>query len=226
MSDETHTFPLRDKNIGTLIREARLAAQKSIEECADYSGISANDFEAFELGTKSISLPELEAVSYFLQAPLDHFLEHETLSSGAAQSPKHDMARLIRLRQRMIGAMLRQARLESKLSVPELAERLGIQPETLESYELGTLPIPLPWLEQLSGALNRSIREFQDQKGLIGNWNAQQRTLRDFQSLPLELQTFITKPVNQPYLEVAIRLSSMPVDKLRALGEGLLEITY
>lgn len=226
MSDEIHTFPLRDKIIGTLIRDARLSAQKTIEECAAYIGVASNDFEAFELGTKSVSLPELEAISYFLQVPLDHFWERESLSGSASQKPAPDMEMLIRLRQRMIGAMIRQARLESKLSVSELAERLGIQDEILESYELGKVPIPLPWLELLSGVLNRSIREFQDQKGPVGNWNAQQRALRDFKALPTELQTFISKPVNRPYLDLAVRLSGMSVDKLRAVAEGLLEITY
>jgi transcriptional regulator with XRE-family HTH domain len=217
---------LRDKIIGAFIRDARLTAQKTIEECAAYIGVAADDFEAFELGTKSVSLPELEAISYFLQIPLDHFWEREPLAGSASQKQAPDIQMLIRLRQRMIGAMLRQARMESKLSISELAERLGIPAEELEAYELGKQPIPLPWLELLSGVLNRSIREFQDQKGPVGSWNAQQRALRDFQALPTELQTFISKPVNRPYLDLAFRLSGMPVEKLRAVAEGLLEITY
>ena len=74
--------------------------------------------------------------------------------------------------------------------------------------------------------LNRSIREFQDQKGPVGAWNAQQSAIRDFLALPQDIQTFITKPINRPYLDLAIRLSEMSVDKLRAVAEGLLEITY
>ena len=44
--------------------------------------------------------------------------------------------------------------------------------------------------------------------------------------MPLDLQVFVSKPINRPYLELAIRLSEMSVDRLRAVAEGLLEITY
>jgi hypothetical protein len=33
-------------------------------------------------------------------------------------------------------------------------------------------------------------------------------------------------PVNRPYLELAMKLSSMSRDKLRAVAEDLLDITY
>ena len=84
----------------------------------------------------------------------------------------------------------------------------------------------MPHLEVLSGVLNRSIREFQDMRGPVGAWNEQQRALQDFQALPSNLQLFVSKPVNRPYLELALRLSDMPVERLRAVAEGLLEITY
>jgi transcriptional regulator with XRE-family HTH domain len=122
--------------------------------------------------------------------------------------------------------MIRQARLEAGLSLEALATRTEIDHDRLEAFELGDEPLPLPELEALSGILGRSIREFQDQYGPIGVWNAQQRALQNFLSLPLELQLFIAKPVNRPYLELAVRLSDMSVEKLRAVAEGLLEITY
>jgi hypothetical protein len=78
----------------------------------------------------------------------------------------------------------------------------------------------------LSGVLNRSIREFEDQHGPVGIWNTQQYNIKDFLKLPMEMQAFVSKPINRPYLELAIRLSEMSVDKLRAVAEGLLEITY
>ena len=47
----------------------------------------------------------------------------------------------------------------------------------------------------------------------------------NFIELPIELQEFILKPVNQPYLEIAQKLSRMSVDKMRDVAEGLLDIT-
>ncbi|NIP32622.1 MAG: hypothetical protein GWN00_13130, partial [Aliifodinibius sp.] len=47
----------------------------------------------------------------------------------------------------------------------------------------------------------------------------------EFQNLPEELQEFIAKPVNQPYLELAKKLSELSADRLRGIAEGILEIT-
>ena len=54
----------------------------------------------------------------------------------------------------------------------------------------------------------------------------QQVDSRKGSDLTPEMQQFVEKPVNQPYLEIAMRLSELPVDKLRTLAESLLEITY
>jgi len=40
------------------------------------------------------------------------------------------------------------------------------------------------------------------------------------------VRAFISKPVNLPYLELAMRLSDLSAEKLRGVAEGLLEITY
>jgi transcriptional regulator with XRE-family HTH domain len=136
------------------------------------------------------------------------------------------MTRLISLRHRMVGAQVRQARLGAGLSAEKIAEYLGVDAAQVQAYELGKTPIPLPHLEMLSGLLNRSIREFYDRHGPVGEWTTQRRAVEDFLRIPLELQEFVSKPINRPYLELAQRLSEMSVDKLRAVAEGLLEITY
>ncbi len=226
MNPNSSAMNIRTKIIGALIRDARIKAGKSIPECAEALGIQAQLIEQYELGEKAISLPELEALSYYLGVSLDRFWEKEGFSSQPDPEKTSNSSTLIKIRQRMIGALLKQARLESGLSPEDLASRVGLELGQLEAYELGLEQVPLPALEALSSALNRSIREFQDQKGPIGVWNAKQRAIRDFQSLPIEIQTFISKPVNRPYLELAVRLSEMSVDRLRAVAEGLLEITY
>jgi transcriptional regulator with XRE-family HTH domain len=217
---------IRAKILGTLIRDARQAKGRTIEECAQVIGVAPETFEAFELGEKMTSLPELELISYFLEAPLDNFWEKEP--TIATDYPKQFSNRepLLRLRHRMIGAQLRQARLEANLSVEELAEKTELNVEHLQAYEIGQEAVPLPVLEALSGVLQRSIREFQDEHGPVGEWNARQRAMRDFMALPLELQVFVSKPINRPYLELALRLNDMSVEKLRGVAEGLLEITY
>ncbi|MBC8509927.1 MAG: hypothetical protein H8D34_34190, partial [Chloroflexi bacterium] len=82
-----------------------------------------------------------------------------------------------------------------------------------------------PELEHMLKQLNISIDEFRDQTGPVGQWVVQERAIEQFSELPPELQDFVSKPINQPYLELAQRLSEMSVDQLRAVAEGLLDIT-
>jgi hypothetical protein len=63
------------------------------------------------------------------------------------------------------------------------------------------------------------------QEGTVGAWHRQQAIDRRFRELPDELQSFVTKPINVKYLEVAMRLSEMSASRLRGIAEGLLEIT-
>ena len=217
---------IRAKKLGVLIRDARLQAEQTAEACAGMIGVSPETFEAYELGMKSPSMPELEALSYSLDIPLEHFWGDHTLSESKATKAPPDLKKFVALRQRIIGAQLRKARQEAGLSLEALAEQALSSPTMLEAYELGETSIPLPDLELLTGALQRSLKDFQDRNGLVGTWAAQQRALRDFAELPPDLQAFVSKPVNRPYLELAQRLSEMSVDKLRAVAEGLLEITY
>ena len=49
---------------------------------------------------------------------------------------------------------------------------------------------------------------------------------RHFQEMPPELQSFIVRPANINYLETAMRLSEMDVEKLRTIAASILEITY
>ncbi len=216
----------RAKAIGELIRQARLAANKSPQECATFLGCSEADQEAIERGELALSLPELESLAYFLDTPLEYFWQGEMSLETGPDRTLANVDQLLKLRHRMIGVLLRQARLEAGYTLDVLSERSGIDVGTLESYEFGMQPVPLPELESLSSILHRSIREFYDSHGPIGQWNAQQRAIKDFLALPLDLQLFVSKPVNRPYLELAARLNEMSVDKLRAVAEGLLEITY
>ncbi len=122
--------------------------------------------------------------------------------------------------------MVRQSRLDAGLNIKKICELTGIDEKILTDYEAGLLPIPIPELEAISDSLNRPIKEFFDKQGPIGAWNNQQQAILHYSEMPPELQIFVSKPVNRPYLELAQRLSKMSVDKLRSVAEILLEITY
>jgi transcriptional regulator with XRE-family HTH domain len=225
MPDNPLTISLRAKKLGVLIRNARLTAGRSLADCATAIAVTPTVFEDYELGKQSPSLPLLEALAYYMQVPLDHFWGEETLTATRMLSGRPDLARLVSLRQRIIGTTIRQARLQLGLSPEALANQVGLTVGQLTACELGQSPIPLPHLEALANILQRPLRDFQDSRGAIGIWVSQQRAIQHFAGLSPELQEFIIKPINRPYLELALRLSEMSVEKLRAIGEGILEIT-
>jgi len=216
---------IRAKKLGVLMRDARLSQGKSLEDCAKALGILPATIEAYEFGDQSPSLPEMELFAYHLGISMEHFWGQVTMSEGGNGRQKFDPRQLISLRQRIIGVQIRKARIESQLSIEEMSGATAIPAARLESYELGEAPIPVPELEMLINTLRLSIRDFQDRTGPVGSWFHQQRAMKDFSELSPELQLFVSKPVNRPYLEIAQRLSEMPVDRLRTVAEVLLEIT-
>lgn len=225
MSIQPLTRSIRAKKLGALIRDARMASGESMAACAEWIGVSQADYEAYENGELSPSLPELELFAYVLEVPLDHFWGDVTLSRGDGDKKAFDTQQFTQLRRRIIGAKLRKARQERGMSLEELSAQLSIDEATLSAYELGERAASIPELENMVGELGLSIHELQDQHGPVGTWINQRRAVQGFLSLPPDLQAFVGKPVNLPYLELAQRLSEMSVEKLRAVAEGLLEIT-
>lgn len=216
---------LRTKKLGVLIRDARLAARRSPEECAGAMGVTKSVFRAYEEGRRAPSLPELELLAFYLKLPIEHFWGKASLSGEEPANEPLDLARLVELRQRMIGALLRQERTNANLSLKALAEETGISGARLKAYELGERSIPLPELEALISSLASRVENFFDQNGPIGQWMNDEKSMRQFLQLPRDLQAFVCQPVNRPYLDLARKLSIMSNEQLRSVAEGLLDIT-
>lgn len=220
------TMQLKTKKLGVLLRSARQNSGQTPEESAQLLGVSATDMEAFELGEKAPALPQLEILAYHWGIPVEYFWENELKTETEAPAQPLDQELVLGLRQRIIGAMLRKARLERRMGLDELSVAAGTAPEQLSAYELGLKAVPLPELEALAEKLGSSVKQFRDQHGPLGLHFNQKKALEDFQDLPVELQIFAAQPVNRPFLELAQRLSEMDVRRLRSIAEGLLEITF
>jgi transcriptional regulator with XRE-family HTH domain len=215
---------LRNRIIGVLLRSARRRAGRTRAECADALGVSPSTIDAYEEGRTPISLPALEVLGYVLRTPVDRFWEGEPGLETDGDSP--DFQAMLELRNRIIGTLLRQARLEAGLTQQELAEILDCTPGHISDYEHAERPIPVVELELLGRHLGLPLEHFLNrQEGTVGAWHRQQAIDRRFHELPEDLQAFVSEPVNIKYLEVARRLSNMPASKLRGIAEGLLEIT-
>ena len=217
---------IRSKKLGILIRDAREAGGKSKKECADALDIPVATFGAFERGVKSPSLPQLEIYAYYLDIPMAHFWGSQAISELPPSTSELKTEDLQAIRQDTIAATLNKARVAANMSYKEISEKTGISGRRMKSFESSQQAIPLPDLEMLMETLSISMRDLMEQEGPIQEWVSEKESVDGFLELPSDLQAFVSKPVNRPFLEVAERLSQMPVEKLRSVAEGLLEITF
>jgi transcriptional regulator with XRE-family HTH domain len=226
MSNHRQLLQIRKKKLGLLILDARRFSRRSIEECAEAISVSPDVFQQFEKGILAPSLPQIELLALFLNIPLEHFWGKHVLSQTGSLDALQEKDRMMLLRNRMIGTNIRLGRNNSSLPIDQIVEQTGIPEDQLKRYEMGEAAVPVHELELIADLLNLSIEQFYDIHGPIGKWREQKGNVYKFLDLPPEMQQFVGKPVNRPYIELAMRLSELSTEKLRAVAEVLLEITY
>ncbi len=224
MNNHSQYVQIRSKKIGLLLYDARLSVNKTIQEVSSKTGIPAERITAFEKGQSSPSLPEAEVLAYFYNLPVEHFWGNQIIKKTSLETEK--IKQLLAIRRRLIGANIQKYRKENNFSLEDLAAKTNLPVQQLMQYEHGEVAIPVPELELITKALNKQIDDFYDQQGMIGKWRLEQKEIEKIKSMPNELREFVSKPINLPYLELAVRLSELDVNKLRLVAEGLLEITY
>jgi transcriptional regulator with XRE-family HTH domain len=222
--DPAESFRIRGKMIGVLVRDARQNAGRTLEECARKLQVSPEQVEQWELGDDTPSLPQLELLAYYLDIPVTHFWGTSTLEAS-----EHDYSRVqmeyMALRDRMVGALLRQAREALELSQEELSARTNISVEQINVYEFGEMPIPMHELSVLANAVKKNINHFLESTSHIGELLSLREQWKQFVQLPEEIRDFAANPLNVGFIEIAMLFSQMPTDRLRRVGESVLNIT-
>ncbi len=229
MSQNIETLGVRSKMIGVLLRGARLRAGKTLKDCAELLSCSPHAYSQYEYGKRGVSLPELELLASFFHVPVDYFWDEEsTISEELRDLPPAE--KLVPLRQKMVGVLLRQARVAAGKTQKECARALDVSPDTISKYEHGKKPVPLPHLELLASLLEVPLSDFLDQELIAGRVAVSQKghgllSVEDtWASLPPEIQEFIRSPDSLPYLQVARTLYELPKGSLKHLGERMLSI--
>jgi transcriptional regulator with XRE-family HTH domain len=217
---------LRNRILGILIHNTRDQARVSRQECAAILGISVNRYTSYESGRRAISLPELELLARFLEVPLDTFRGNDSLNEEAREDKLPDPIQFLDLRNRIIGAHLRQIRHEQDMTQQDMADILDCSPSTISDYEYGRRAIPVAELELIIQSVNIPLDYFRDYDSHVGMWHKMREQYSQFKALPDEMREFVLRPINQSYLELAMKLARMPAGALRSIAEGLLEITY
>jgi transcriptional regulator with XRE-family HTH domain len=223
-ADPAESFRIRGKMVGVLVRDARQNAGRTLEECARKLQVSPEQIEQWELGDSTPSLPQLELLAYYLDVPVTHFWGTNTLEASHQDYSRLQMEYMA-LRDRMIGALLRQAREALELSQDELSERSAVPVEQINAYEFGELPIPMHELTVLANGLKKNINYFLESSSHIGELLTLREEWKHFIQLPDEVRQFAANPINVGFIEIAMLFSQMPTDRLRRVGESVLNIT-
>lgn len=213
------------KKMGVLLKTARTQKGESKKSCGEVIGATSRTISKYEAGEKSPSLPELEVLAFYLDVPLDRFWEDITPIDHDKMEALKNLEQRLELRNLKIGASLRKFRQESKLSMKQVSEKIGLTSYRLKSYEKGKFAVPVAELKALLRLYDRELGELVVSTGPIADWAHEKKAGAAFVELPQDLQDFILKPINRPYLEIARKLSQMSVDRMRDVAEGLLDIT-
>jgi transcriptional regulator with XRE-family HTH domain len=222
--DHEESYRLRARMLGVLIKDARESAARSLEECARLLSVPVETIQAWEFGDDVPSLPQLELLAYYLGVHVSHFWGVQTLE-GARAREIDTQAQYTDLRDRMIGALLRQAREEAELSQEDLAQRVGISADVLRQYEMGEVSIPMNHLPTLANIVNRNPDYFLETSGYVGELLQVYEEWKRFTDLDPEIRAFAANPLNVAFIKIAMTFSEMPADELRKAAEGLLEIS-
>jgi transcriptional regulator with XRE-family HTH domain len=223
--DKQEAAIIRKKIVGVLLRNARLHAGMGVREAAKATGFSSNAISDYEFGRRDLSLPHLETFAYVYRVPITYFWSDNPILEG--EERRLPVKEAMILRRRIIGVLLRQARMEAGYSLKDLARELGCSTARATNYELGRTDIPLLALETLADYLSVPMSYFLDQ-GLRphGEKVAGIDELERLAQLPAEVREFMLEPGNLLYIRLAMRLSPLSAETLRSIAEGLLEITY
>jgi transcriptional regulator with XRE-family HTH domain len=218
-------YAVRARIVGLLIRDARIAANKSTSDIAQALDLPDEVVEGWEFGDDTPSLPQLELLAYAVDVPISHFFGRDMLEGHAEEVIQVPANTYNDLRNRVVALKLIEARKEARLSQAELAAKCGLSAEEIGVYEEGEEDIPFAHLHMLAGAVGKSLSYFIEESGRLGGWLRLQEEYERFRQLPPELRAFVSMPVNTPFMEIALRLSKMPLRDLRTVAEKILDIT-
>lgn len=225
---------LKRKITGVLIRYARTQVGLDVAETATLLGVDASTIERYELGQAEPSLPQLEAMTRIFQVSRDFFWSDAPFS---APDMAYEAEQSMRLRREEIGQRLRRARETAGLQPDALAQFLECSPDDVLAYEAGKTDIPLSQLQAVADHLQTPFAEFLGPEAASPESQSLTTTspvptmsavavAPALQHLDENTLAFLSDPANVLYIKLAMRLHGLSAENLRALAEGILDITY
>jgi len=222
-SREEEAMRLRVKIAGVLIRQSRLAASRSIEDCATRLGVSPELVTAWEYGDDVPSPPQLECLASYLNVSVSTlWQDHERIESEDVAAG-HDQ--FLALRQRLLGGLLRVARDLKGMSIEQLSEMTAIDRGLLQAYEYGERVIPMDHLLVLANSLDRDLEYFLESGYALDAETEAEPAATASVANTEDKRRFPVDQKTQGIIKLAVAFSQIPSEELHRIADALLSIS-
>jgi transcriptional regulator with XRE-family HTH domain len=193
-------YDIRNRMLGIQIKKNRFQQNQTIEQLAQRCEIPSSDLEMYESGQTPIPLPIFLNLSEVLHLPYERLQAVESITSVGIEETPAIQTEEPHAQPEPEPLVVKESDLPDVSITQAVENSIPLEPEVIGVAE--TIPV-VP--EEI-----KPVTQF---------------PIKDFPGLSDDLREFITKPVNVPYLELAMKLSRMDANKLRDIAESLLEIT-
>ena len=225
--EASQNIAIRNKIIGVLVKRARVKADKSQQECAQFLDCAPSAYRRYEQGKRGFSLPQLESLALLFDVPVASLWDDAYPLPEKTEVDPLPLDQFMLLRRKILAVRLRQVRQSADLSMREMGKALDCSPYMISQYERGAREVPLAELEMAAERCGQTMAEFMDDEAIpLSPAEQRRRMLERLDELPPDMRDFILKPTNTLYLRVAMLASTMEADQLRLIAETLLDITY
>jgi transcriptional regulator with XRE-family HTH domain len=225
--EASQSIAIRNKIIGILVKRARIQADKSQQECAQFLDCTPSAYRRYEQGKRGFSLPQLESLALLFDLPVASLWDDGYELPEEATAVPTPVDQVMLLRRKMLAVRLRQLRQAAGLSMREMGKALDCSPYMISKYEQGAREIPLSELEIAAERCGQSMTELLDDEAIPLSPAEQRRRMLDrLDELPPDMRDFVLNPTNTLYLRIAMLASNLEADQLRQIAETLLDITY
>lgn len=222
-SREGEAQRLRAKIAGVLIRQSRIAASTSIEDCANRLQVSPEQLTAWEYGDVVPSPPQLDRLARCLNVPVS------TFGPGLEPLEKEDDDaedyQFLALRQRLLGGLLRAARDIKGISIERLSELTAIDSSLLQAYEYGEQAIPMRHLPALANSLDCDLDYFLESgRGLAAETGGESASTARAANIDDRPRIAVNQKT-QGIIKLAVAFSQVPGEELQRIADALVSIS-
>lgn len=136
------------------IKHIRKSKRLKTKDCAKVLGFSKETYQSVENGSRSLTLPELELLAFYLGVLPSALFQNENIFETYPPLLKKDIRpHYLTLRRKMIGTLISSIFENNTCSISELQQATQIPEEKLQAYLNGESPIPLDDLLKISDIL-------------------------------------------------------------------------